>query len=174
MEKTTKFAALAALMVIVTATGLYLSLATVSADDAETLDAGLLRRRLQDAEPYEGAVRRWVTRRGEFAWRVIKNGVPVTLAGEVSAIDGHIAVLTVDGSSVNVVMPGKWAADGAILTTQDLFDDAPYGTGQSVDLRAMKAQLDRDTHTITCYVAYEMQVDDIVISAVLPFNIDTD
>jgi hypothetical protein len=43
-----------------------------------------------------------------------------------------------------------------------------------VDLRAMTAQLDRDTQTITCYVAYEMQVDDAVISAVLPFNIDTD
>ena len=161
MKKTTTFAALAAIMVIVAATGLYMSLATVSADEAESRDA---------ATP----VRRWATRRGEVAWRIIKNGVPVTLAGEVTALDRHIAVLTVDGGMVNVVMPGKWAADGTILTTQDLFDGVPYSLGQSVTLDAMKAELAQDTHTITCYLAYEMQVDDAVISAVLPFNIDTE
>jgi hypothetical protein len=159
MERTTKFAALAALMVIIAATGLYISLATVSADDAESPDT-------------QG--KRWMKQRGAFAWRVVKNGVPVTLTGEVSALDGHIAVLNVDGSSVNVVMPGKWAADWTVLTTQDLFDGAPYDIGQSVNLHTLKAQLVQDTHSITCYVAYEIQVGDDVISAVLPFNIETE
>ena len=71
-------------------------------------------------------------------------------------------------------MPGKWVAAGAILTTQDLFDGDPYGLGQSMTLHALKAELVQDTHTITCYVAYKMQINDAVIAAVLPVNIETE
>jgi hypothetical protein len=162
MEKKTKITAIAAMAILTIIAGVYLSLPVAYAV-ATPMENGQYTISLQ------------YRRRARLGLRFIRNGVPHTLAGEASAVGNSILVLEVGEGQVNVILPPKWILDGQVISTRDLFDGEPLSIGQDqeISLQTLKLELVKNTHTITAYVAYEMQAEGIVIKALTPVNIET-
>lgn len=103
---------------------------------------------------------------------ILKNGIPTELEGDVVTLEGHILVVSIDDSLTNVNIPGKWVLDGETFTAQDLFDGDPYGPGDSATIYTLMVEITTETHTVTFYFAYEMEIEGATASAILPFNIE--
>jgi hypothetical protein len=160
MEKKTKAIIITLLMVIVVASGLVLSLQDASAEEVPP-------------QTFEGrGDKRLLKRRNAVLWRFLKNGVPETLVGKASLIEGCILVLDVQGKIVNVVVPRIWVVDGETLTLQDLFDGDPFDLGEEVTLETLMLELIKDTHTVTSYFTFSIQSDEETAAPLLPFNIE--
>lgn len=160
MEKKTKAIVIAMLMVVVVASGLVLSLRAASAEEVPP-------------QTFEGrGDKRLLKRREAIIWRFVKNGVPETLVGEASVVERCVLVLDVQGKVVNVVVPRIWVVDGETLTLQDLFDGDPFNLGEEVTLETLMLELVKDTHTVTSYFAFSIQIDEETAAALLPFNIE--
>lgn len=160
MEKKTKAIVIATLMVVVVASGIVLSLQAVSAEE-------------NPPQTFEGrGDKRLLKRREAIIWRFVKNGVPEILVGETSVVERCILVLDVPEKVVKVVVPRMWVIDGETLTLQDLFDGDPFVLGEEVTLETLMLELVKDTHTVTSYFAYSIQIDGETATALLPFNIN--
>lgn len=103
---------------------------------------------------------------------ILKNGVPTDLEGDVVALEGHILVVSIDDGLMNVNIPGKWVLNGKTFTSQDLFDGDPYGPGDSVTIFTLMVEMTTETHRVTFYFAYKMEIEGATASAILPFNIE--
>jgi len=102
---------------------------------------------------------------------ILRNGVPAEVTGEVIALEGRILVVEGSGELVNVNLPWKWMVDGEVYTAQDLFDGEPFGAGEGVAIDSLMLEIERESHTVTAYFAYEMDIRGTTATAVLPFNI---
>lgn len=159
MEKT-KALVITALMALVVGSAVFLSLQAVSAEDVPT-------------PPTEGqGVWYRLKWRGVIGKRFLWNGVPVTLDGTVSVVTRVLLVVDVDGKPVNVLVPRVWVFNGETLPITDLFDGAPFSLGDDAVLKTLRVELVKDTHTVTSYVAYAIQIGDASATALQPFNID--
>jgi hypothetical protein len=160
MEKKTQAIVITTLIVTLVASGIILSLQAVSAEEVAP-------------QIFEGqSEKRLLRRREATIWRFVKNGVPENLEGEVSVVERRILVLDVQGKVVNVVVPRIWVIDGEALTIQDLFDGNPFEFGEEVTLETLMLELEKDTHTVTSYIAYSIQNHEETATALLPFNIE--
>ncbi len=159
MEKKVKMTV--ALAFVIVAIGAFLALPPALAEDdvveQENLNGARFRRR-----PVKFRLLRYL----------LKNGVPTELEGEIVALEGHILVVSIDGSLTNVNIPGKWILDRETYTAQDLFDGDPYGQGDRVTIYTLKVEMTTETHTVTLYFAYKIEFDGATASAILPFNIE--
>ena len=162
MEKKTKITALAAVAILTVMAGLFLSLPVAYAE-ATPKGNGQYTINLQ------------YRRRAWLGQRFLRNGVPITLTGEASAIGNSILIMNIGVGQVNIILPTKWVVDGQVFSTQDLFDGEPLSIGQDQEIRlqTLKLELVKDTHTITAYVAYEIHAEGIIIKALMPINIET-
>jgi hypothetical protein len=150
-----------ALAFVIVAIGAFLALPPALAEDdvveQETLNGARFRRR-----PVKFRLLRYI----------LKNGVPTELEGDIVALEGHVLVVSIDGSLTNVNIPGKWILDRETFTAQDIFDRDPYGQGDSVTIYTLKVEMTTETHTVTLYFAYKIEFDGATASAILPFNIE--
>jgi hypothetical protein len=102
---------------------------------------------------------------------ILRNGVPAEIIGEVIALEGRILVVEGGGGLVNVNLPWKWMVDGEVYTAQDLFDGEPFGVGDGIAIDSLMLEIEKESHTVTAYFAYEMDIRGTTATAVLPFNI---
>ena len=163
MEKKTKIAALAVVVAILAViAGIYLSLPVAYAEATPTGNG-------------QYTINLQYRRRAWLGLRFLKNGVPSTLTGEASAIGNSILVLDTGERQVNIILPPKWILNGQVITTRDLFDGDPLSIGQhqKISLQTLKLELVKNTHTVTAYIAYEIQTEGMVIKALMPVNIET-
>lgn len=103
---------------------------------------------------------------------ILRNGVPAEVSGEVVAFESRILVVENDGELVNVNLPWRWLVDGEVYTAQDLFDGEPFGAGDEVTLNSLMLEMEKESHTVTLYFAYELEIQGTTAKAVLPFNIE--
>ena len=118
---------------------------------------------------------------GRLGWRpkcrlraliyILRNGVPAEVTGEVIALEGRILIVENGGELVNVNLPWKWMVDGEVYTAQDLFDGEPFGAGDGIAVDTLMLEMERESHTVTVYFAYEFEIQGTTVTAVLPFNI---
>lgn len=158
MENKAKYTA--ALMIALIAVGALLILPSALAED-ETIDPDMPRGPRRRPLP---RLRLWIY--------VLRHGVPTAVEGEAVALEGHILVVEMDGSPVNVNMPGKWFVDGEVLTARDLFDGETFSFGDTLTISTLKLEMTTETHTATSYFAYAIQGDGTTAHALLPFNIE--
>jgi len=104
---------------------------------------------------------------------ILGNGTPTTIQGELVVLEGHILVVEIDGTPVNVNIPGKWLVDGETMTAQELFDGETFIFGDTATISAMKLERTEETHTVTVFFAYTIEADGATAYALLPFNIET-
>lgn len=103
----------------------------------------------------------------------INNGVPASLSGEASTFDGFILVLEIEGESVNVMIPGRWVIDGEMLDTEGLLDGDPFELGDTMTVKTLMVELLKDTLTVRIYLAYSIDVEGAIATALLPININS-
>lgn len=113
-----------------------------------------------------------IRRRDAIVRRFITQGALAQLEGEIVGYTNYLLVVDVDGQLLNVIMPGKWVSDGAILAVNELFDGSPFSVGQYITVDTLKLSLDRETHVITSYLAYAFEIEDTSATALLPFNVE--
>ena len=102
---------------------------------------------------------------------ILRNGVPAKVSGEVIALEGRILVVEGGDGLVNVNLPWKWMVDGEAYTAQDLFDGEPFGAGDGIAIDSLMLEMEKESHTVTVYFAYEIEIQGMTVTAVLPFNI---
>ena len=93
------------------------------------------------------------------------------ISGEVSVQVGQVLILEDDRGLVNVNLPWMWVIDGEVYTAKDLFDGEPFGTGDEASIKSLMVELEEESHTVTVYFAYELNVEGTRATAVIPFNI---
>ncbi len=118
---------------------------------------------------------------GRLRWRpgcrlraliyILRSGVPAEVAGEVIALEGRILVVEDGDELVNLNLPWKWMVDGEVYTAQDLFDGEPFGAGDGIAIDALMLVMEKESHKVTVYFAYELEIQGTTATAVLPFNI---
>lgn len=118
---------------------------------------------------------------GRLGWRprcglraliyILRNGVPSEITGEVITLEGRILVVEAGGGLVNVNLPWKWMVDGEVYTAQELFDGEPFGAGDGVVIDSLMLEMEKESHTVTVYFAYEMEIQGTTATAVLHYNI---
>ncbi len=81
-------------------------------------------------------------------------------------------VLEDDGGLVNVNLPWRWMVDGEVYTAKDLFDGDPFGAGDKATIKSLMVELEEESHTVTIYIAYELEIQGTTATAVIPFNIE--
>jgi hypothetical protein len=102
--------------------------------------------------------------------RILRNGEWTELEGNLVALVGRIMVVQVE-EEANMVVPGKWLYDGEVYTIEELLDGDPFGIGDYLSIKTLKATLDAESHEVTAYFAFEMG-NDTTARAILPFNIE--
>jgi len=161
LENKTKPIAIVAIMVVVIASVVFLSLPNALAEEDATTDVkqrigNLVKKRLA------------ITIGGRF----LKNGVPETLEGKAYVVERIILVMDTEGDKVNVIMPNRWAVNGVTMNTKDLFDGDPFNVGDVVVIETLKLELVKETHTVNSYFAYSIYSDGTTASALLPVNVE--
>lgn len=131
----------------------------------------------EEAPPEDNAIRthrphRYLPPKLRLMLHVLRRGEPAELEAITVVLEGHILVVEVEGDLVNIIMPGRWIYEGESLTLQDLFDGEPLGMGEAMTIYTLKLEMTRETHIVTAYFAYEIEVETGTASAILPFNIE--
>jgi hypothetical protein len=162
LKNKTKVIAMVAPIVFILVLGVLISLSTVSAEEPEDTQSD--RRQIGRSFRRRVSIGRWIIRRG----------TPETLIGEVSAVEGRILVLDVEGSKVNVIVPKRWIIDGGALNIKDLFNGQRFSLGDEVTLETLKVEFEGDAYKVKIYFAHSIQTDGQTASALLPFNIETE
>lgn len=160
MEKKTKAIVIVSLMALMVFSGVFLSLQAVSAEEVPTPTVDK-----QD-------LRHLLKRRGAIMMRFMRNGVPESLAGDISVVTRVILVLDIDGQAVNVLVPRFWVFNGETSHIKDLFDGDPFSLGDEAVLETLMLELVKETHTVKSYLAYSIQIGDKTATALQPFNIE--
>jgi hypothetical protein len=160
MEHKTQAIVVASLMVFLACTGVVLSLQGVAAEDVSTPTVD------------RQEVRCLLTTRGAIGLWFVRNGVPATLTGDVSVATRVLLVLDVKGKAVNVLVPRFWVVNGETMSIKDLFDGDPFSVGETAVLETLMVEWVKDTHTVTSYFAYAIQIGEETATALQPFNID--
>jgi hypothetical protein len=124
-----------------------------------------------DGDSQRGKFRRCLKCNLGVAIYILTNGVPEEISGEVSVLVGQVLILEDDGGLVNVNLPWKWVIDGEVYTAKDLFDGEPFGTGDEATVKSLMVELEEESHTVTVYFSYELNVEGTKATAVIPFNI---
>ena len=168
MKIKTKTLVIAVLMMTVIASGVFLSLQIASAEENPDATGERHRfkafyRHIQNCKPRENV---WLVK------RLLMDGVPETLQGEVSVVTPHILVLNNGEETINVVVPMVWVIDGEKLNLRDLFDGDPFSLGEEATIQTLMLELVKETHAVRSYFAYSIQIDGETATALLPFNID--
>ncbi len=112
-----------------------------------------------------------IRRRDAILRRFITDGAPVTLEGEIVGISQHLLVVRVNEQILNILMPGRWVVNGDIITYPDL-TSTQLMVEQAITIDTLKLSLEKDTHTITAYLAYAFEADGLAATALLPFNVE--
>lgn len=157
---------------LVVAIGVILILPMVSAGEQELTDSRYGNESELKLQLERQGIRYFIQRRDAIVRLFIKSGTYQPLEGKISAVTRHILVIMDEDETINVLMPNKWVIDGNILSTQDLLDGNPLGLGDIASIETLMLELDRETHVITSYLAYSIQVGEEAATALLPFNIE--
>jgi hypothetical protein len=160
MEHKTQAIVVASLMVFLVGAGVVLSLQGVAAEDVSTPTVD------------RQEVKCLLTKRGAIGLWFVRNGVPATLIGDVSVATRVILVLDVEGKAVNVLVPRVWVVNGETMSIKDLFDGDPFSVGETAVFETLRVEWVKDTHTVTSYLAYAIQIREETATALQPFNID--
>jgi hypothetical protein len=66
----------------------------------------------------------------------------------------------------------RWVVDGEVYTAKDLFDGDPFGVGDEATINSLMMELEEESHTVTVYFTYELEIEGTKATAVIPFNIE--
>jgi hypothetical protein len=171
MENKTKTLAIVALLTLTVVSGAFFLIPITSAEDTGQIPQGCLEEN-QKIPLREKIVNYWIWRRDAILMRFIKSGSYEQLEGSVSAVTRNILVIKSGDKTINVILPGKWVYGEKVLNTLDLFDGDPFEIGDTVMLDTLMLKLDKGDHIVTSYLALSISVDDVVATALLPFNVE--
>lgn len=85
----------------------------------------------------------------------------------------HFLVLDTGGEQVRVIVPYLWIVDGEVMNMTEIFDSDILSLGESVEVNALRWNVENEDLTIYVLFGYEIEYDDgKVLYALLPINIE--